>query len=55
MKNASGKCSRALAGIGAAFVLLFALSACHTVEGIGKDIKAGGNAIEDKAEKNTSY
>ncbi|MDO8346740.1 MAG: entericidin A/B family lipoprotein [Rugosibacter sp.] len=29
-----------------AFVLVFILSACNTVEGIGKDIKKGGAAIE---------
>ena len=29
-----------------AFVMLLALSACNTVEGIGKDIKKGGEAIE---------
>ncbi|MBI5862396.1 MAG: entericidin A/B family lipoprotein [Rhodocyclales bacterium] len=29
-----------------AFVLIFILSACNTVEGIGKDIKKGGAAIE---------
>jgi predicted small secreted protein len=33
-----------------AFVLIFVLSACNTVEGIGKDIKKGGAAIE-KASK----
>jgi len=33
----------------AAFILVFAallLSACNTIEGIGKDIKKGGEAIE---------
>ncbi len=55
MKNIPGSHTKALTGIGAAFLLLFALSACHTVEGVGKDIKAGGGAIENKAEKNTSY
>ena len=29
-----------------AVVLLFGLSACNTVQGIGKDIKKGGEAIE---------
>ncbi len=28
-----------------------ALSACNTVEGAGKDIKAGGEAIEREADK----
>lgn len=31
----------------AALVTLLALSACHTVEGMGKDIKSAGGAIED--------
>jgi predicted small secreted protein len=26
-----------------------AVSACNTMEGAGKDIKAGGNAVEDTA------
>ena len=29
-----------------AFILIIVLSACNTVEGIGKDIKKGGAAIE---------
>ena len=28
------------------------LSACNTVEGAGKDIKHGGQAIEDSADRN---
>lgn len=28
------------------------LSACNTVEGVGKDLKAGGEAIERTAEEN---
>ena len=28
-------------------LVLLALSACHTVEGIGKDVKSAGGAIED--------
>ena len=27
------------------------LAACNTVEGVGKDVKAGGQAIESAAEK----
>jgi predicted small secreted protein len=30
-------------------ILMFLLSACHTVEGIGKDLKKGGEAIEKSA------
>jgi entericidin B len=32
-----------------AVVMMFVLSACHTVEGIGKDVKKGGEAIEKAA------
>jgi len=28
------------------------LSACNTIEGVGKDIKAGGEAIERTADEN---
>jgi len=41
-----------LTGVAIAAVLL---SACNTVEGAGKDIKAGGQAIEKAAERNKSY
>ena len=34
-----------------ALACAFALSACNTVEGLGKDIKKGGEAIEKAAEK----
>ncbi|HEX4857304.1 MAG TPA: entericidin A/B family lipoprotein [Limnobacter sp.] len=37
------------------FLLAFSaigLSACNTIEGIGKDIKAGGAAIERTADQN---
>ena len=30
---------------------LFALGACSTVEGVGKDIEAPGNAIEEEAQE----
>ena len=32
-----------------------AVAACNTVEGAGKDIKAGGQAIEKAADRNKSY
>jgi entericidin B len=32
-----------------------ALGGCNTVEGAGKDIKAGGQAIEKAADRNKSY
>jgi predicted small secreted protein len=34
---------------------LFVLSACNTMEGVGKDVKAGGAAIEKSADKNKGY
>ncbi|MGQ9370993.1 entericidin A/B family lipoprotein [Azospirillum sp. ST 5-10] len=37
----------ARAGVFATLALL--LTACNTVEGIGQDVKAGGNAIERSA------
>lgn len=33
-----------------ALVCALALGACNTIEGIGKDIKSGGKAIEKTAE-----
>ncbi len=35
----------------AALALGFSLTACSTVEGIGKDLKKGGEAIEKAAKK----
>jgi len=35
--------------------LAFALGACNTVEGVGKDVKATGQAIEKAADKNKTY
>jgi predicted small secreted protein len=32
-----------------------AIAACNTIEGVGKDVKASGNAIEKAAEKNRTY
>ncbi len=39
--------NRILLAIAAAFVL----AGCNTVEGLGKDIKKGGEVIEDTARK----
>jgi len=33
-----------------AFMLAAAAAACNTVEGVGKDTQAAGNAIEDAAD-----
>jgi predicted small secreted protein len=40
-----------LSPIGFALVL----AGCNTVEGVGKDVKATGQAIEKAAEKNKTY
>ncbi|MCM2327614.1 MAG: entericidin A/B family lipoprotein [Lysobacter sp.] len=34
-----------------AIAVLFAAAGCNTVEGLGKDIKKGGEVIEDTAKK----
>ena len=47
--------SRFITLIAASLLSLFALSACNTVEGVGQDIEAGGDAIEDAAERNKNY
>lgn len=39
--------------LGASF--LFGLSACNTVEGVGKDVKAGGQKIEGEAAEHKRY
>ncbi len=36
--------------IATALISLFALTGCHTVQGIGADISAGGQAIEKAAQ-----
>jgi predicted small secreted protein len=35
--------------------MTFAVVACNTVEGMGKDVKAAGQAIEKAADKNKTY
>ena len=35
--------------------MVFALMACNTVEGVGKDVKATDQAIEKAADKNKTY
>jgi predicted small secreted protein len=35
--------------------LATALAACNTIEGVGKDVKATGQAIEKAADKNKTY
>lgn len=41
-------------GTGAIASLAFILSACNTVEGVGKDVKGAGKAIENTANKSKS-
>jgi predicted small secreted protein len=36
-------------------VAALALAGCYTVEGVGKDVKATGQAIEKAADKNKTY
>lgn len=35
----------------AAIALLFVLAGCNTIEGVGKDVKKGGEAIEKAADR----
>jgi entericidin B len=44
MIEMSGTISRLLATL-----LLLAVAACNTAEGVGKDIKSGGEAVSDTA------
>lgn len=37
-----------------AVALLLALAACNTVEGLGKDVKTGGEVITDQAQETKS-
>ena len=39
--------------VGASFLLV--LGACNTVEGMGKDVKAGGGKVEQEAKENKRY
>jgi entericidin B len=46
---------RRLAAFLALAVVAVAATACNTVEGAGKDIKAAGDAIEKSASKTKGY
>jgi predicted small secreted protein len=35
----------------AAVITIIVVTGCNTMEGVGKDIKKGGQAIEDSADK----
>lgn len=39
----------------AALLTLLGVSACNTIEGMGRDIGASGEAIEDTAKENKNY
>lgn len=39
-----------LAGISLLVALVFGVSACNTVQGVGRDVRAGGDAIRRAAE-----
>ena len=43
--------TRKLAALIAVAALASGLAACNTMEGVGKDVKAGGQAIENAASK----
>jgi predicted small secreted protein len=47
--------ARELVALLALIGTLFALFACNTVEGVGKDVKATGQAIEKAADRNKTY
>lgn len=34
---------------------MFVLSSCHTVEGVGQDVEAAGDAVEDSARESRGY
>ena len=41
--------------LGAALFLPVAVAGCNTVAGLGADVEAAGDAIEDKAEESKKY
>ena len=47
--------TRKLVALPLLFVATIVLAACNTVEGVGKDVKATGQAIEKAADKNKTY
>ena len=44
-----------IAAITACIGIAVGLAACNTVEGVGKDVKATGSAVEKAAEKSKPY
>ena len=51
MKIYMNMTSRKVLSVLAGLFLMIAFSACNTVEGVGKDIKKGGEVIEKAAER----
>lgn len=39
----------------ASLLTLLGVTACNTMQGMGQDIEAGGDAIENSAEKHKNY
>ncbi|WP_438969675.1 entericidin A/B family lipoprotein [Methylophaga sp.] len=37
------------------FCLTLVLAGCNTIEGLGKDVEAAGDAIENSASENKNY
>ncbi len=46
---------KVLAIVGLVAGMSFSVSACNTIEGIGKDAKAAGEAISGTAQKSRNY
>jgi predicted small secreted protein len=44
-----------LTWLAAAALLAIGVAGCNTIEGLGKDIKATGGAVEKAAEKTKTY
>lgn len=49
------KLSKVIISLGLFAILGFSLSACNTIEGIGQDARAAGDAISGAARDNRSY
>lgn len=46
---------RQLLILATAFFTLLGVAACNTMEGVGKDIESGGEAMKDSARDNKNY
>lgn len=55
MTRPSTKFTPLLLALVALGVTTVTLSGCNTTAGIGQDVQAAGDAIEDKAEENKKY